>query len=1346
MEEVKYKALLKYRFIYSPRTTYNNKLLEENKLYLELLRAIDPYSIKILKKHFKERLGNITKDTFISILKRHLITWNYSLENRDDILIKLLSRLFDEIDVDSNGVLSWNEFMNYTINEMSLSYNNNKDIKSSIYYIQKYRLCQQKLNLQAEKKTYLSSELKLDETVSYSFYIEKYKLLGIVFEGQSKIVFYNMETFTKSSCVIYLNQIDDKVKRLMIKKISKKIKIIDKNKNSNSNDINISNPDSERKDIKNNNKEKKKIIIKNIFKKEREFYAVCAIFIEKLDLLFISSSNRIISAWHYEIETNEFININNDEKEEEDKTDITNEFKIPLYGTELLQYCICFDLETKSLFSGQEDGKIFKWTMNKSRPVNIFEISQLNTKNDINKTIDEKKVNINFHSIKEKKDEYTQNKKKETKQSIILANKNKTIGNAQNDIKELRKKIELIKEGYNKERVSCLLLIDQLRLLCSGHYNGYIILWDLLTNKPKKIYNDQKTGIYQLEYNDNKNQIYSCGLDHNIYAYDPYHKHNAINIFKGHLFGVNSISFNSKCNELISVDKLGNIIIWNVETCLPYQIINRIEAIEIEQQKHSKKEFKLLNKRNNNLFVKTLQNVNKFIVYGEKLLIYEKELASNNLLCDDYLILGCKYIKSTNDIITFSFKRVKFWSIFTGKIHKIYDNLMEDYGITAFEIDKNEKKFYLGGISGKVKCFNLSCGNVIKEYKSHEKEITNIIQSYKYKVIITSSLDLQIMFHSIKDDDPKDYIIKEMYLGTASLRDQIFMRNIILDENSQTLIISLSSGTISFFDMVHFQFFGSYNINNKDIENINKLENMNIIKGTECLFVSHENGEKYIMVTYNNKYYSHLLQDKFGIFENEDKTDLHGKSVILQSEYDVITQRLFLGSQIGVITCYDLSPLVKTMNTNYDSIDSALKHIHENLYFPIIYKIDEHIESITFVTILHEIEPRILLCSSTDRVVGLYDIETGNYIDSLKQFTFRTEPIPIGIKYIKDNPFLEIENEKKMYEELYNDDYEELIKILNNNGNKIIDNKHYVTLALNNNNINGNYDEVLNIIYKDLLEKKIKMPTIDFDKTFKTEIIKYANKLIEYYAKIKLKNKDNDLEFNQYCHNKSNTSNFWNYKVDLKKIIDQKNAEFSLLKEKIDKRSLEVDDSENAFQHSSIFNYDYKPLYLRNEKNKDNFYRQINNKLRNIHMALAKKKIREKDNENFRQFELKIKNKHNSLNYNLLSPINSKKFTSFSESNMRNKNRSIIKHNKIFINKKSKNSINNINSINSSLNELSIQGHYDKKFKKYEDKFNENIKELNEPIKILLQKRHLNKSKLLPKLSTSSVHNIKNSL
>ena len=77
MEDENNQKILKYRYIYSPRTTYNNKLIEEDKLYKELFKAIDPYSIKILKKHFKERLGNINKETFICILKNHLITWNY---------------------------------------------------------------------------------------------------------------------------------------------------------------------------------------------------------------------------------------------------------------------------------------------------------------------------------------------------------------------------------------------------------------------------------------------------------------------------------------------------------------------------------------------------------------------------------------------------------------------------------------------------------------------------------------------------------------------------------------------------------------------------------------------------------------------------------------------------------------------------------------------------------------------------------------------------------------------------------------------------------------------------------------------------------------------------------------------------------------------------------------------------------------------------------------------------------------------------------------------------------------------------------------------------------------------
>ena len=1340
MEDENNQKILKYRYIYSPRTTYNNKLIEEDKLYKELFKAIDPYSIKILKKHFKERLGNINKETFICILKNHLITWNYSLQNREEILIKLLSRLFEEIDINSNGLLDWNEFMNYTINAGSSNYHNDKNIKDPLYSIQKYIPCQKNLNYQDNKKAneikfnYMSSTNK---TVCYSFYIEKYKLFGIVHDGQSQINFYNMETHAKSLCEIDLLQIEDKIYSKILNKLSKKSELLLKREIKEQNNVEkkdennrILTPDNVRKEINSINKEEKidsKNRINNNFKKERNFFAQCAIFVEECDLLFISSSNNIISAWKYNKYKNEFKNINNNNSEERD----LEELSMPLFMSELPQYSICYDYELKCIYSGQEDGKIFKWDIHSNKPVHTFEISKI-VNNKINKTIKNKKIK------NKNKDEYDKNIMKDKKQYIIMENKNTKFGIAQSAIKELKKNLNLINYDYNRETVSCLLLINKLRILCSGYYNGNIILWDILTYEPKIIYNDQKTGIYQLEYNINKNHIYSCGFDHNIYVYDPYHENNSIYKFRGHLASVNSISLNLKNNELFSVDILGNIIIWNVETFTPYQLINIYESVVIVEQKHNKKQVEILKKSRtgSNLFVKALPNVNKFIIYGEKLLIYEKGEAMDPLLCDDNAILGCRYNKKTNDIITFSLKRIKFWNIFNGKIHKIYENLMEDIGITAFEIDKNEKKFYLGDISGRIKCFNLLNGNYIKDYKSHKTEISYIIQSSKYNILITASSDLHIKFHLDKDEEQKSSIIREISAGSLtsfSWKDKITIKNMILDENSQTFIIGLSNGTIIYFDMVHYKFLNNYNNNDKQIDHINKkiLSNMKDIKDADCLFVSYENGGKYIMAKNSNKYYLHLSEEKFGYFENDDNNK-HDKDIVLTSEYDKISHKLLIGNQTGIITCYDLSLLIEIMNNNnYNSIDSAINDIHEKLYFSIIYRIEAHKESITHINIPYELEPRIFFTTSTDRTLKLYDLNNGNYIDSLKQLSFKSESLPIAIKFIKENPFIQIENKEKLYNELYKDDYEELIKNINNkDNNKIIDNENYVTLTINN---NLNENDNLNIIYKELLESKIKEPYVNYNKTYKGEIIKYANKLIEYNAKKKLNSFSfNGLEKNQL---KLNASNLWNYQIDIGKIIQKKNRELSLLKEKISNLNKEINDSEISFQHISIFNKNYKPLYLKNLKDEeyDNIYHQINNKIKNIHLGLAKNQMQKKEIGDIINFEKKMKN-YNNLS-GKLSPISFRgNEINFSPSDKKdiNKDRKLKKEvlSSILI-KKKKRLIDSKNNFNS----LSSQGLYEEKFKEYKNQFNKRYDELTEPIRILFQKKLIKKAKLLPKIN-----------
>ena len=72
-------------------------------------------------------------------------------------------------------------------------------------------------------------------------------------------------------------------------------------------------------------------------------------------------------------------------------------------------------------------------------------------------------------------------------------------------MKENKKEKNVINFQTNQENkkktVSCLILINHLKLLCAAYYTGQIVLWDLISTKPKKIFSDQKTIINQIIYN-----------------------------------------------------------------------------------------------------------------------------------------------------------------------------------------------------------------------------------------------------------------------------------------------------------------------------------------------------------------------------------------------------------------------------------------------------------------------------------------------------------------------------------------------------------------------------------------------------------------------------------------------------------------------------------------------------------------------------------------------------------------------------------------------------------------------------------------------------------------------------
>ena len=193
---------------YSPRTEYSVKLEEEEEMYSELKQNFDPITIKIIKKHFKERLGALKKEEMVAILKNHLLGFLPDHPDREKIMVRLLSRLFGDIDLNDNGDLEWNEFTNYIIH---LGGSGDKSKSNVAYRLKFYSKSERNIN-----------PLELSDQVVYAFYIEKHNVLGIVEENKSVVKFFDGKTCKRLKTSIDLKDIQQSVDLVEFSKLNEK--------------------------------------------------------------------------------------------------------------------------------------------------------------------------------------------------------------------------------------------------------------------------------------------------------------------------------------------------------------------------------------------------------------------------------------------------------------------------------------------------------------------------------------------------------------------------------------------------------------------------------------------------------------------------------------------------------------------------------------------------------------------------------------------------------------------------------------------------------------------------------------------------------------------------------------------------------------------------------------------------------------------------------------------------------------------------------------------------------------------------------------------------------------------
>ena len=1183
--KLKGNEIRKFENIYSPRTTFIRKQEREEQLLQDLGKGFDPITIKIMKSFFKERLGEITKEEFIGLLKNNLLTWHPELPNREMIMQKLLAKIYEDIDLDNNKKISWDELIDFI---MYASYS----IQSKKNY---------------EPRSFIPLKNRIDDSeytdiISHAFYIEKYNLIGIAVEGKSYILFYDAENCKKQKAIIDVKETQQKIDEMKIRELEEKaieqlerkeeIKLFKLKNNINlqkikgittSNDYNKKlnfdiqlikrrdeTPEKIKKELKHLNADYFKNNKKDFNKK---LTILCTIFVNQYDVLFVSSSNNKISAWKYE--ENEFRNVNMIEGDLQDKFDFT----CAILDADLPQQTLEWDPIQKLLYSGQADGKILMWDINKSKNLHNstldFEIAKKKHDEDLRKH----RI-INVDDIEVNDDNYDEQTIRNYLSKITDRSEKKNIFEK---VVEKGKKIKLYGENafmsnkidFNLDNVSvsCIKFIEKMQLLAAGYYNGTVILWDTILKEHRKFYTDQRTGIYQIEYDVSKNLIYTCGFDHDIYIYDPYVDTKCIHRLKGHNYSINSICCINSDNEFISIDILGNIKIWDLSNYYNYQNINLNETLNLIKIKDNQNQTK--RKISSNQKMIYLSKVKKILTFGEKLMMFGMVASKLSDLCDTQLVLGCFYKALKFNFYTICLKKIKIWNIFNGKLRYVFDDFLPSSNseITAFSTDKSLKKIFIGDCLGNLLCLNLNTGKILKTYESHKYEIVSLYNSQKLNLLISLDTNSIIKIHKDKDFD-ENHVIKEFSL------ENNFVKCIKLNDDYSRIIMGTSKGELRYFDIEHLKLDTAVNqkkeekIKFSDQDCINEIYSFDDYPLCIAFFESAYNYFEIIPPTYY-KYRN------FGKFKNAiNKDGIEKKVKITACEYDKKNMILFAGDLFGYVQCYSLKDLIeniKYLNHN-ESSPEDINYLNnlENFKIEKLFSFEGCKEKIKHIN-YPEIKPSILVITGNDRRVKLFSSENGEYIDEFKQSSENLKEYPIGLKYYFSDPFIsKVNSEEDMkYDTIYRKD------IINFKMNKV---KQEINIMKAN--------------HKPLHE--------------------YINNIIRFNAKERLylitKNAELPLD----------KSSSWKYEPNLTR-INQNERKLSTIKFK---------DREN-YEYNPVDSKNYYPKfinYMDPEKMRE-FSDSVNNKLRKVQLNLAKIEL---NNGKYK------KNKVNSIPKNLNYSYNKK--------------------------------------------------------------------------------------------------------
>lgn len=494
--------------IYTPRSAYNFIRQNDELLLNDLTLNFDPLTIKVLKAEFVERQDEIKIHDFIMIIKDHLINWQLDISNREKKLIRSLYLLFNDIDINGNGNMEWDEFTSYIIKKaavLNTMKNKNEEIKP-------YNLTDMRLKMKAiksdETKSFqtndTNSKNKLKQVIAKMIYIDYIKKLAF-FEEESDIVqFADPETGEIEPSLSLHVKVTQTAKR----------------------DDGINSPECNAE---------RAMLLDILFIND-----------PKYNLLMTSSNDGFVRMFKYG---------NKGFVPADDSNQRDNELNL-----KHAQVLIVWDYVNEILYSGQRDGVIRIWEQ-KSEP----QYKILGKKRPLKKASNKDDESKLAHQNTMLSSSHLQDKKKTAVRSRVELSgadlsKNKlnegSVGVGTSH-KEKR-------EGHDNV-VTAMLPLPKLQFLASASLDKKIILWDLLENVPKREYKGyHKRGIIALDFSEPLILLISGGFDHEIYVWNPYIDSPVHNL-SSHAAPIVGLAFLPNPLHIVSVDSDCTMKVWDTK-------------------------------------------------------------------------------------------------------------------------------------------------------------------------------------------------------------------------------------------------------------------------------------------------------------------------------------------------------------------------------------------------------------------------------------------------------------------------------------------------------------------------------------------------------------------------------------------------------------------------------------------------------------------------------------------------------------------------------------------------------------------------------------------------------------